>query len=44
MQERVGERRLLPKVGGLVQNVFQRMTRRQCPERSDKIPNMPVLP
>src|SRR5580692_9058023 len=37
MQQRVGECRLLLEIGGFAQNVFQRMTWRQCPKRRNQV-------
>jgi len=40
MQKSIGKCRFLPKVRGLSQQVFQWMSWRQRPERTDKIPNL----
>ncbi len=42
MQKRIGKCRLLPKVRGLAQQIFQRMPGWQRLKRSDEIPNLCV--
>ena len=42
MQKRVGERRLVPEVRRLAQQVLQRMSGRQRLERFDEIPNLDI--